>query len=159
MGATRLTLSIDDIDKQIVDLRDRAEHADQEAEKQRLQANEFRSKAARLEEFKALALEIGTPVSGVRPKVSRKRQIAQFIIKHGPQLRKTIMEKLDIPEGTINSEMRNRKYFYEMPGNLWAVTDHARDISALDTEDEDADEGTEPTDRYEVGRSEKEDRW
>jgi hypothetical protein len=83
----------------------------------------LKTKADKLEDLKKLAIEFGTPVQTGRTKLNRKAQIAKFLLENGPQTRKDIIERTGIPDGTINSEMRHRKIFVELPGKLWDVTD------------------------------------
>jgi hypothetical protein len=126
MGTTRLTISIEDIDTQVAELRRQAAIKEKEAHALTLEAVQLQSRAKRLGELKELALEVGTPATSSRPRVSRVLQIANFIWENGPQTRKAIIEKTGIPEGTINSEMRDREVFCEVGGNLWSVTEEFR---------------------------------
>ena len=123
MGTTRLTLSIEDIEDRISTLETHALMKEHEAEALQAEAIQLRAKAKRLEELKALALEVGTPVPSGRSRINRQLQIANFILENGPQTRKSIIEKTGIPEGTVNSEMRDKEVFTEVGGNLWDVTE------------------------------------
>lgn len=123
MGTTRVAISIEDIDLQIVALRADADGKESEARELELEAQGLRAKASKLEGLKKLALEIGTPVPSGRAKVNRRDQLVEFLIKNGPHTRKIITEKTGIPEGTLNFEMRDRDTFEEVPDNRWDVTD------------------------------------
>lgn len=147
MSTSRISLSLDDIDAKIAELR--------------RQANDILGQANKLEQLKDLAVQLGTPIESSdhgsvstvnlpprfrlrslttpaeRPP-NRKAQIARFLVAYGPHERSKIIENMGIPEGTVNSEMRDRTIFCEVPGTTkWDVTPEARAKYQVSNEIED----------------------
>lgn len=62
-------------------------------------------------------------ISDMQPegKKTRKQFLVDFLREHGPQTRKEIREKANLPLGTIAFLLNDKETFQHLPGGKWAA--------------------------------------
>jgi hypothetical protein len=56
----------------------------------------------------------------------RKVQLAQFLMDHGPMSRVAIVEAAELPEGTVSYCLADKRFFQQLDGGNWDITDFSR---------------------------------
>lgn len=64
--------------------------------------------------------------SGHGPPKGRKKQLAQFLLEHGPTSRADIAANSVLPDGTVSFCLSNKRFFSRMEDGKWDLTAFSR---------------------------------
>lgn len=61
------------------------------------------------------------PITGLKPKRTRKQEIVQYLREHGPTKSIEIHERTGIPMGTVATALNDKTTFERLDDNRWTV--------------------------------------